>query len=224
MAYALLAHTIKEGSATTVTTTALDTTGATLIVLVCGFNQNATPPSNGSFSLTDSQGNMWSAGFNPNIGKTQNNTRTTMIAWRANPATNASHTFTLTGVGSFDPTVAVLAFSGAVGFPEKLVGAIGATVTSLSPGSITPSQNNELLIAGLCLPSTSTATIDASFSITDQTGGTTGQFVAAAYLIQTTAGAATPTWSFASNSGAASLMAFRLAASSGASGGAWAFA
>jgi hypothetical protein len=210
MAWSLIAHTAKEGSSTAITTNAIDTTGATLIVICAAANNP------GGVGITDSPGN--SINFN---GGTNTGTATSMeIFWIVNPTTNASHTFTCSGF-SF-PSLAVLAFSGSYGGAEKKTGANGSG--SSTPGSITPTSDNALLVTGVCDGSNVTGSISGGFTISDQIGGSTGQRVGAAYLIQTSAAAANPTWTI-SGANVSQLMSFLLRpASSGSAGGAYAFA
>lgn len=212
MAFVLLANAAQEGNSTA-TTSAIDTTGADLIVCVIGYDLVGDVTAD----VTDSASNTWSVA---GIGSTTT-TRTASIFFCQAPTTSATHTFTMTGMFV---SIAVLAFSGVCGRVDAITRNIGSSVTSLAPGSITPTLDGELLVTGLCLPTTATASIDAGFTISDQVGGTTGQFVGAAYLIQTSAAAANPSWSFSSNTGAAIMAGFTLATPATAAGGAWASA
>lgn len=188
-AYSLIAHTVKEGNSVTVTTTAIDTTGATLIVIV------ASTGSNNLFLPTDTGTNRW-------IYISAANSVGSSVYYVINPTTSATHTFTLTA--SF-PSLAILVFTGDGAGPEKVTNNT-VTSTTTTPGSITPSKNGALLITGFCAGSALTETINASFTISDQAGGTTGQRVAAGYLIQTTAGAANPTWTASGSATISSIM------------------
>jgi hypothetical protein len=81
----------------------------------------------------------------------------------------------------------------------------------LQTGSVTPSENNEVLIAGTGIEGTGrTATINSSFTITDGIAGdgATRMGGYAAYLIQTTATAVNPTWTY---SGAVTRVAANIA-------------
>ncbi len=70
----------------------------------------------------------------------------------------------------------------------------------LNTGSVTPSTDNQVLVAGLSLFQTSsTPTIDSSFTspaVTFLNAASNNIGVAISYFIQTTAGAKNPTWSF----------------------------
>lgn len=122
-----------------VTTSAIDTTGANLIVLVVAdYTLGSTP--------TDSKGNT----YTPRTGRTTPNTNGSVRIWDClNPIVGTGHTFTVSG-GTQYPSVNVLAFSGAhatAAFDHEN-GAAGAALTSLGSGSITPSGPAALVIFG----------------------------------------------------------------------------
>jgi hypothetical protein len=80
------------------------------------------------------------------------------------------------------------------------------TGTSPSGSSITPTQANELVICGVVSTANSNpaSSIDGGFSIIDDSVSAVGgqyQGATAAYLIQTSAAAAAPTWTFSSSDG-----------------------
>lgn len=211
MAFALLTHTQKDAASSPTTSTAIDTTGATLIVLAVATSQVG-------ITVTDSQSNKW-FGIQP---VTASGTQNFTFFFCVNPTTNASHTFTLSA-GNF-PSFCVAAFSGSVGaFTPITTNAVNAS-TMLMP-SITPSLDNALIVTGLCGPNPDTESINGSFTITDQGGGTNGQRVALAYLIQTSAAAAAPTWTnSASRQLAGQMVVINLqAAAGGSAGGSYVF-
>lgn len=176
------------------TSPAINTTGATLLAaVVTGITSSP--------GLTDSASNTWSGGTL--IGVIPDYVT---IYYKLNPATSASHTFTLGSGSATFSALAVAAFSGG---PQKTFDAlsVGATGASSSPsgGSITPAQNNEIVIAGVENHSGGTTinslnggfTIPANgnfAAIANQNAG-----AAIAYLIQTTAGAANPTWTLSAS-------------------------
>jgi hypothetical protein len=135
-----LLNTVTKGSNSTFTTTAIDTTGAMLLVAVVSCDHTKSP-----LTPTDSRSNTWSA----LTVQTQSTAQSTQIFYVAGPTTDAAHTFTLTG-SSLLASIAVLAFSGiAVTSPfDKENGVVGPTSsTTVTCGSITPTQNGELIIA-----------------------------------------------------------------------------
>lgn len=194
MAYALIAHTIaaSAGPNPNVTTSAINTTGANLIVATfSGYSINASP-----LSMTDSKSNTWTliASYTSTV------TRTSM--YYCIPTTVGSgHTFTggvVSGGGAYYPCLAIMAWSGATATPfDKHNGATSTGATSIQTGSVTPSTNNELLLTAVGFAATDTYTVDSSFTIEDQHnyGAGTNFGLAFAYLIQTTAAAVNPKWS-----------------------------
>ena len=216
MAWALLTHAAALGNGTTVTTGAISTTGAALIVIAYSGGYNLNSP----FTITDSASNTnYFEAYPVRSGVTIYGLSLFFIP---NPTTNASHTFSVTGPASTFPSLAVACFSGVYGGAEKVMSTYTPASNTVLPGSITPSTNNALLVTGYSNNSgTGTNTINASFTITDtlpNAGG--GGPIALAYLIQTTAAAANPTWT---TTGAAvnaegTMVSFLL--SSGGGGGA----
>jgi hypothetical protein len=175
----------------TIVTAAIDTTGATLLVLAVGFYNGA----HADVTISDSATNTWS-------------TRTTYsqadysvkIYYAENPITSATHTFTKS-VNDTYGSIAVAAFSNTAvaSVVDGDAGAGGAATTTQQPGSLTPGQNNSLVITALVYPPTAAgaATINSSFTVAHSQNGDAGagnHSVALAYKVQTTAGAENPTW------------------------------
>lgn len=180
MTWALVSHTPawRTTSGPSVTSPAINTTGATLIVVTA---QGSKVPT----GITDSVGNTYTqigAGLNGLV-----------MFYCANPTINAAHTFTTTLASNGEVSMEVLAFSGSSGAitPDVSSYALGAQA-----GSITPSAGGELVLAAAGTLSTSgTWAVTGGFTIGDSvlTAATTGS--ATAYLAQTAAAAANPTWS-----------------------------
>lgn len=181
MAFAVLTSTQKDAGISPITTTGIDTTGATLILIQVGLGQ-------APFSLTDSPGNRYFQCY-PVF---QANSQFGALLACFNPVTNASHTFTLSS-GNF-PSIAVTCFSGIPGGLVNNTAATASTSTTLAMPTLTPPNNNALVVTGICSSNNDTASIDGGFTISVQGGGVSGQKVALAYLIQTSAAAAAPTW------------------------------
>lgn len=180
---ALLVHAVAGSTNTsTATTPAVDTTGATLIVVTIGI---AAAQGN---TIADSAGNTYTA-------RTQKNGAAggSRIWYVASPTNSATLTVTVTSVVS---SIEMTAWSGtATSSPFDVEGAGGTGNTTVQPGSVTPSQNNSLIITGIGSTNTNTFTIDSSFTISDQFGGSgTAVPSGQAYLIQGTAAAVNPTW------------------------------
>lgn len=208
MAYALIASTSKGGSSNqTVTTNAIDTTGANLIVLNIGYYSGTVP----TIAPTDSKGNTWTAltaHAQPDSTRIGN-----QMFYCVNPTVGSGHTFTQQDlVNAAYPSMQVLAFSGAHASPfDQQTGTVSATTqSSLATGSLTPPENNCLVVAGLGheVNSGGAVSIDGGFtSTTEAYVGGTSEGSGIAYLIQTTATAANPTWNVTNNAGLAVTLA-----------------
>jgi hypothetical protein len=128
----LVGQKASSGPAAAATTAAINTTGASLIVVAVGFDTADTA------SLTDSQSNTWTAlTAQANGGKVQ-------LLYVANPTTSASHTFT-SGAQSFGKAIIVAAFSGTTASPFDAQN--GAA--SNNPGTVTNTGAGQLLV-GAC--------------------------------------------------------------------------
>jgi len=86
--------------------------------------------------------------------------------------------------------------------------------TTIQPGTLTPANNNGLLVTFVTSWNTGSLSIDSGFTLVDQ-----GSFVlyanysvGSAYLVQSTAAAVNPTWTFSSplSSGEAWVLMYAL--------------
>lgn len=181
---------------TVATTGSLDTTGATLLVVVLAY-YSGDPP-----TLTDNKGNTWT----PLTEYTTGFDVANRIYYCANPTVGAGHTFTGTSVSFGLIFLAVSSFSGVSTtspFDVQNGNQTTSIVSSISTGSVTPSEDNELVIIGVGSSATlGPYTANGGFTVVQYNvnsyptnyGGGLG------YLIQTTAAAANPTWTFGGNS------------------------
>jgi len=197
----LLAHTGQGAvGGSTVTTAAIDTTGATLIVVNAG-NLSGT-----SGTLTDNKSNTWTLIRKDSSTTTVSNS----LYYCSNPTVGTGHTFTYVRTGNY-PSMCVAAFGGAISSPlDKQNGANSAGAGSIATGSVTPSVGREVLVCGLSLSSVSVGlSINSGFTITDNVTNLAGNhiFVAMAYLIQSGAAASNPTWSWTINGAAGTSIA-----------------
>lgn len=185
------------GATASGTSSAINTTGATLLVMsVADFSHDSTTD-----TISDSKGNTWVALTN-RVASTINGT----IWYVANPTVGSGHTFTCAGnyIGC-----SVAAFSGVTTTSpfDQENGAATASATTLQPGSITPSQAGTLVVTGLGVNTATIVpgTIDSGFTVADSWGGTVGDSVGMnlAYKVQTSAVAENPTWT---ESGGAALV------------------
>lgn len=196
MAFSLVSSVLKQTTnANTTTSSAINTTGANLIVVSIADYALAT-----AAVLSDSEGNTWT-GLTP---RSVNGTRIKLY-YCYNPTTSSSHTFTATGTGIY-VTLSALAFSGSDTSPFDVQnGSATATGTSASTGSVSPSLDNELIITSGAWGNPGQPTslsINSGFTISQQAVNVSAIAfgLGTAYLIQTTKGAVNPTWSWGSSS------------------------
>lgn len=197
------------------TTGTIDTTGADLLVVHVGKFDGSTGGASGG-TLSDSKSNTWTA-LTPQDGTDA----VSRIFYCENPTVGTGHDFTFGNTSSFS-SIEVLAFSGAkvAGSYEAENGATGSG-TSLQPGSVTPTENGALIFTGKCWNASITGlSINSSFTLQEEEpyGGGTNMGSAAAYLIQGTAGAINPTWSWTTSVSAAATIAVFLAEDGGGGG------
>jgi len=186
----LLVSAGAQGNTGTTTTSAIDTTGATLLVMVCTYATSA--------SVSDSKSNTWTS------LTAQSNTgifNQIFYVNSATPTVGSGHTFTLTASVS---VVTAMAFNLTLASPfDVQTGSSAASGSTIQPGSITPGSNNEIIISGVTGGNTmTTVSIDSGMTIVYQqplTGGSNYGH-GAAYKVQTTAAAINPTWTFANGS------------------------
>jgi hypothetical protein len=219
MAIALVDSVSKQGTGSggAGTTASIDTTGATFLFAVIAYigrGAGSTHP-----SISDSKSNVWL----PVLTETDTDGTCLQCYASISPTVGTGHTFT--PVGAFN-SVAVAAFSGThltfpVGYGRV---ANGGTATSCAPGSITPGRDNSLVLAALAYRDVESVSADGSFTVAEQQiyVAVNAIGVALAYLIQTTAAAANPTFSWTNSEACTSgivAIAEPEAASSGGSGG-----
>ncbi|MDR7331759.1 hypothetical protein [Roseateles asaccharophilus] len=182
MAIALLSS-VKSGSSNGATTSAIDTTGAKLLIAALTYNNGVTP------TLTDSAGNTWT----PLTATSDGSTRSTRLYYCINPTVSAAHTFTY-GPTSVLGALVVSAWSasGSVAFDKEVGGfASGASVTVAgAAASVTPANNNSLLLTAFGFGANAvTASPGSGWSLIQcQDGVASTNFgCGALYQIQTTA-------------------------------------
>jgi hypothetical protein len=206
MAYSLLTNAQAIN-----TTGAIDTTGANLIVI--WFVSNA------GLTITDSETNTWS----PLNERTNGIDTVGRFLYALNPSTSATHTFSN---GSSFSWITVAAFSGAASatVSDQQNGAgPGTNGTSIATGSITPAEDNELLIAAVGNGGANTSTYVAdsadSFTLINSANAVNGVSYGGglSYQIQTTATARDHDWSWTGSATRISSIASFRAAATGAS-------
>jgi hypothetical protein len=200
-AITVVATTAKGGISTGVTSDAIDTTGANLIVI-------AISRWTAVVTVSDNKSNT----YTPLTLRQVTSNNANQLFYCASPTVGTGHTFTGAATGSF-PSIAVVAASGAALVPFDQENGATATASSLATGSITPSENNCLVIAGVAANGTSFG-INGGFTAaaSDYAAGVhVGGGIA--YLVQTTAAAANPTWTWTGGSSpvAATIASFKAA-------------
>jgi hypothetical protein len=203
----LVAHISANGT-NTFTTSAINCTGANFIVLsfsgiIPNYATYSDSSSNSYTSLTKYLGGVQTNGYNYQV-----------ISYTASVATvSSSQTFTATGTG-IGGTLTVSCWSGMATSSVFQTGTdsgsnnTSASLTSIQPGNITPSGPT-LVITGLSWATATAASINDSFTITDQMYNISSYDGAMAYLVQASGSAIDPTWSFSSTFAATCIAAFK---------------
>ena len=196
--WTVIAHTaIGSPDTNAVTTSAIDTTGADLLVVGASVYDVFMDATN----ISDSKSNTWTA-----LAESGANSHTRTIIYYCRGGTvGAGHTFTVGRNTSYD-TITVLALSGSVASPQDQ-SAVNTTqnTTSQSTTSITPTNNGQMIITILSgNPDIGTISIDSGMTISDAVANVAGQHMAGAmaYFYQATAAAFNPTWSWVNSTNA----------------------
>jgi hypothetical protein len=188
------------------TTSDVDTTGANFLVLNVGFLSSAAP-----ITVSDSKGNTWSSLTAQSTGTNAS----VQVFYAANATVGTGHNFTISAIGSFS-TACVAAFSNVkTSSPlDQQSGAGNASASTIQAGSVAPTENNELIITSVVSHLAGEPfTIDSSFAIAAQQDDISSCCFPSglAYIIQTSAGAANPTWTLTGSAGqtAAQIATFK---------------
>ncbi len=194
MAWTLVAHTGAQSTNTNgITTAAIDTTGATLLVMAVG-RQDTTDS-----GVSDSKGNTWVT-----LATVASGVKIT-IYYVKNATVGSGHTFSTGADASSFPVIAVQAWSGNdttqnVDQANVAFGATG-TVSTLQPGSVTPSQDNELLVSACVMNFGTAPTVGSGFTNSDGFALSSGLAygMSMSYFTQSTAAALNPTYTASGN-------------------------
>lgn len=171
---------------TGVVTGNVNSTGATFLVASVSWFAGTSPTA----PIADNKSNTWNHLTTRSIGNWR-----TRISWCIPTSVGVGHSFSASGFNT-GPTVIVSGWTQNHASPaDQENGAGNASASNLATGSITPTANNSLIIAGLGYNQNVSATIGSGFtligSFTNASGWTHG---AMAYLIQSSATAINPTW------------------------------
>ncbi len=210
MGIALLTHTAAGTSNNNdITSSAIDTSGASLLVLGChDFDTAALSV------ITDSKSNTWvprTSYLNTGLE------RITLFYAQGSITVGSGHTFTATRTLAY-PSIYAASFSGVHATPyDTENGAASLSAAGFAPGSITPSEDNCLIISAVVTGSAGTAapyTVGSGMTLLDELGANSGGWGGGmAYKIQTSTAAINPTWSYTDTQRAAATIAsFKAAA------------
>ncbi len=195
MAIAVVSSVLLPRGVTGATSSSIDTTGATLLVMgLAGFQIVAN-----SYTISDSKGNTWTPLTAKDTGAAHE--ARTQLFYVANPTVGTGHTFDWAYAGYGNATAAVIAFSDCLTvspFDQQNGFGTNSEVSTVQPGSITPTEDNEVVVVMGGFPNdmnSGSGSINGGFTIAHQRefGGSNCVGGLMAYLIQTTAAAANPT-------------------------------
>lgn len=199
--FSFVTHTFANSFANPVSTSAIDTTGATLIVVGIVQNNGFT-----AGSVSDNKGNTYTGLF-ANVG---GSSTFSQLFYCTSPSVGAGHTFKCDNSSSFiAASISVQVWQGGTGTFDVQNHNTGFG-TSLQTGSVTPSVNNSLIVTSINVDgSPSSITQPTSFTMSDsdvvsvEPGGM-------AYFVQGTAAPINPTWTWASagSTGTATIATF----------------
>lgn len=197
MAIAVVTGGKNKSQSGSVVIASLNTTGATLAIAAI----NRFGGSSGTIS--DSDGNTWTALTTVNSAA---NNEFLQCWYSILTTTSSSNTVTMTGGSNTYRAGVVAFFSGTKAtspLDQQATSANQAQGTTHLAPSVTPSEDNELVISllGTDGPASMTAdSITGGFTIYQYQTPASSTGCGLAYLIQTTAGAAAPTWTISSAS------------------------
>ena len=211
--YTLLGHAeIQASGNTSITATGLDTTGADLIVVVTTSWANVQVD-----QVSDNKGNTW---IDTTSAVSDGATYIHISYVQGASIGGTGHNITIQNPHTGFPSAEIMWFSGSASNPVDQLHYATFNASSFQTGSVTPSEDNELVIVGITLNNSSPGapTVNSGFSSPAfgndfSSGNAFGGY--ASYLIQGTAGAVNPTWTFGSGiGGAAQTVTFKAAAGS----------
>jgi chitodextrinase len=183
---ALVSHAVARTTSGTATTSGIDTSGATLLVVISAdYSKDSTTD-----TISDSLGNTW---VHLNNYATPDTSGNVTLWYAKNPIVGPNQTFS--GRGQYI-SIFVSAWSGidtTAPFDVQNGGGCNSC-SSLQTGSITPSSNGELIISGLSDGATDTLSINSGFTTIDAQRSNSTEAGAHAYFVQPTSGAINPTW------------------------------
>lgn len=206
MAYSLIAHVEASPGSTGGATGSIDTSGADLIVI--GASWYSPGGANNGAAASDSKSNTWTS-----LAILTSNPYAIRLWYCVNPTVGSGHTFSVTG-GTLYPSIFAMAFSGVATSPLDQENTNTGSGTTITSGSITPTEDNELCVTLAGLERSTSHSVDSGFTAYTQ-NWIDGVNVAGgmAYKIQTNAAAVNPQWTGnASGTYLARIASFKAAA------------
>lgn len=184
-----------------VTTAAMDTTGATLMVVSVGDYQVVAET-----TLSDSASNTWSQLTSRNDGFAR------VITWYCSPCTtSATHTFSYGVTLARYPAIAVNVFNNILATPfDQQNGNNTAAGTTLTTNSVTATTSRQVIVAAVANAVTGAITInDANFNISETVAYSVGANfgLQTAYAVQPVVAAVNPQWGWTGTADAATEIA-----------------
>lgn len=197
----------------------MNTTGANFLACAIA-DYNANSPS----TITESRGSSAPTGYTTASSVTLVQVR--IAYWVNYTSAGNPTTFTTNGTGTYVALACIaMANVDTTGSAFEAQSAGGtAAATTVQPGSLTPSVDNELLVTGLGANVDTSETINGGYGVNGGnpvTGGSspgTSFTASIAYLIQTSKTAANPTWTGGDNTGRAARQATFLCGNCGGGG------
>lgn len=213
MAWSLTASRSAAGANGATTGSGFSSVGASLSLIgICSYSAVADA------TVSDNAGNT----YTPLTKYTTASFQYVRWFYCLNPTSNASATATASSTSGFTSIVYAVYSGGAIvsGFDVENGAINNGSTTTISPGSITPTQNNDLIVALLGFNgSTASPTIGASLTVRQFINFSAGTNfgIAFADFVQTSAAAINPAWSYsASPQIANSIASFKIAPVGGA--------
>ena len=192
-----LTHTSAHatGSALSVTTPVIDTTGANFAVAAVAYWLTIAQ------TVTDSMGNSWVA--LPAYSSTTTYYTPMRLFYSCLTKVGVGHTFTVSSTSAAYQAFAVRVYSGVNCSVDAQNGAgFNATTTTFPAGSITTPQAGDLIVSDISNWTTPAPSVNSGLTIQEtQTYSSGNNFgIGFADLIQSTAGSINPTWTLGSQS------------------------
>ena len=182
------------------TSGSLDTTGGDIIFFLCESYTGGT-----ACTVSDSKSNTWNTA--PPTTQTAAGLTRLQLYYAKNANVGTSHTFTVSSASYATSCVAAFSGSDTSSPYDQEAGSTVASGMTVTPGSVTPTTDNQIVISGMAGNFNNTLSVDSGFTIIDQIQYVPFFSTALSYKIQTTAAAVNPVWTWVTSGDAAALNA-----------------